>query len=329
MAKSDMFCVDKNNANHDPYVFTLSSRYKELAKKELMEDEETRQQSLAHLREWIGKHPYIQKCRTDAVFLLRFLRFRKFSVPQAQAALERYLAMRQTFPEWFQKLDTKDTLVQGTIDDEVFTVLGRDGEGRTVVWIRFGRFNVEKLSPIAIFRYTMMFLETLMDDEEVQIGGYRVWVDYTESTVKHYGMWGVSDMKMLMDAVNRSMPMRIREISGAKLPKFAIVVANLLLSFASKKLKERVTCHSTVLESKKNFDESLWPQQYGGLKNSADLAHSLRKQFSEKRDAILALDDMEIEIEHYSSMWNQTSVNDNSGDIDGGIAGCFRKLNVD
>ncbi|XP_055535996.1 clavesin-2-like [Wyeomyia smithii] len=322
------YCVDKTPASYEPYIFSLSDKYRELARKELGEDDDIRQQSLTHLREWISKHPYIRKCRTDSVFLLRFLRFRKFSVPQAQAAIERYLAMRQTFPEWFQKMDSNDRLMQETIDDEVFSIMGRDEAGRTVVWIRFGRFNVEKLSQVAMFRFTMLFLEALMDDEEVQIGGYRVWVDYTESTMKHYGIWGISDLKLLMDAVNRSMPIRIREIQGAKLPKFAIAIANLLLSFASSKLKNRVTCNPTVLESKQFFDKSLWPQQYDGVLDSTGIAGNLRKLLAEKRAAILALDDMDIDIEHYSSLWNQPTTPTGS-DIDGGIAGCFRKLNVD
>ncbi|XP_055626847.1 clavesin-1-like [Toxorhynchites rutilus septentrionalis] len=328
MSDSPVFCVDKKPASYERYEFTLSDQYRKLAKEELREDDDIREQSLQQLREWIAKHPYIRKCRTDAVFLLRFLRFRKFSVPQAQAAIERYMAMRQTFPEWFQKFDSNDKLMQEVIDDEVYSILGRDGEGRTVVLIRFGRFNVEKLRPVDIFRYTMMFIELLLDDEEVQIGGYRVWVDYTESTMKHYGMWGVSDLKLFMDAVNRSMPMRIREIQGAKLPKFAIAIANLMLTFASDKLKERINCNATLLESKKYFDESLWPQEYGGPINIGELTRRLRKRFAETRDAILSLDDMDIDIIHYSALWNQGGTN-TASDIEGGISGCFRKLNVD
>ncbi|EDS26685.1 conserved hypothetical protein [Culex quinquefasciatus] len=322
-----MFCVDKKPSNFEPYRFTLSAKFEQLARDELREEPEIREQSLTQLRDWIAKHPYIRKCRTDAVFLLRFLRFRKFSVPQAQAAIERYLAMRQTFPDWFQKLDSTEDSMLETVDDEPMTVVGRDEAGRTLVWIRFGRFNVEKLNPIAIFRYLMIFLEVLLDDEEVQVGGFRVWADYTDSTLKHYGMWGISDLKLLMDAVNRSMPIRIREIHAVKLPKFAVAIANVLLSFATPKFKERISCHSTVLESKSHFDESLWPKQYGGPQDSVELNRALRKLFCEKRDALLALDDMDIDVEHYSSLWNQSG--SNNSDIDGGIAGCFRKLNVD
>ncbi|KXJ75161.1 hypothetical protein RP20_CCG012215 [Aedes albopictus] len=330
MTSSPSVCssVAKSPPSYEPYRFELSDKFRQLALEELREDDDIRQQSLTQMREWIAKHPYIRKCRTDAPFLLRFLRFRKFSVPQAQEALERYLALRQTFPEWFQKLDPRDSVMRIPIKDEVFTVLGRDEVGRTVVFIRYGLFDAEKLTPMAMFRYTMMFIEVLLDNEEVQIGGFRVWVDYTESVMKHYGMWGIGDLKLLMDAVNKTMPIRIREIQGAKLPKFAITIANLLLSFASSKLRDRVVCHNTVLESKKYFDQTLWPKQYGGPHDTTEKAKELEQLLEEKRDRILALDDLEIDIEHYKSLWGQANQNPNS-DIDGGIAGCFRKLNVD
>jgi CRAL/TRIO, N-terminal domain len=52
----------------------------------------------------------------DSVFLLRFLRSRKFSVPQAQELLERYLAIRQTYPHWFRNLDVNESAVLEIID---------------------------------------------------------------------------------------------------------------------------------------------------------------------------------------------------------------------
>lgn len=83
-----------------------------------------------------------------------------------------------------------------------------------------------------------------------------------------------------------------------------------------------------MLESKKYFDQTLWPKQYGGVHDTTECAKNLRDMFEEKREKILALDDMEIDIEHYKSLWGQSNANPDS-DIDGGIAGCFRKLNVD
>lgn len=41
----------------------------------------------------------------DSVFLLRFLRTKKFSVPMAQEAIERYVLLRQSWGIAFNQLD--------------------------------------------------------------------------------------------------------------------------------------------------------------------------------------------------------------------------------
>jgi len=52
----------------------------------------------------------------DAPFLLRFLRTKKFSVPMAQDMLERYLVIRQLYPQWFSKLDVDDPVISDILD---------------------------------------------------------------------------------------------------------------------------------------------------------------------------------------------------------------------
>lgn len=53
---------------------------------------------------------------SDAQFLLRFLRTKKYSLPLAQEMLERYLAIRQLYPDWFKKLDVDDPKMLELID---------------------------------------------------------------------------------------------------------------------------------------------------------------------------------------------------------------------
>uniref|UniRef100_A0AAG5D6U2 CRAL-TRIO domain-containing protein n=1 Tax=Anopheles atroparvus TaxID=41427 RepID=A0AAG5D6U2_ANOAO len=321
------FSIDKRPSSYDEYEFTLPELYRKIAKEELREDDDIREQSLTQMREWIAKHPYIRKCRTDASFLLRFLRFRKFSVPTACEALERYLAMRETFPDWFKNLDYTESAMREMLEDDVFAHLDQDEDGRMVIYFRFARFNVEKFGPLQEGRFAALLIETLLEWEELQIGGFRVLVDYTDSVLKHYGIWGVTDMKIFMEAISRSYPIRIREIHSAKFPKFALPIVNVLLSFASPKLKQRIICHTTVKEMASRFDASQLPTECGGKCDPLQLRKKFLKHLEERREFILALDDMSIDKEHYSSMWNQAG--SQNSEIDSGITGSFRKLAVD
>ncbi|EDS26686.1 conserved hypothetical protein [Culex quinquefasciatus] len=232
--------VEKCPGRYEEYSFTLDKQYLKIAQENLQETVESREQSLAQMREWIAKHPYIRKCRTDSLFLLRFLRMRKFSVPRAQETIERYLAMRQTFPQWFQTLDPNESDMAELLDDNQFQLLGRDSKGRTVVLIRLKNFNAEKFNSAHQARAMMLFLETIFDEEESQIGGYVAILDYADISMRLVAVWSLMDVKNFMNCVNHSLPVSIKEVHGVRLPKFAVVIAELALSCLSQKLKDRV-----------------------------------------------------------------------------------------
>lgn len=56
--------VHKNDDDSDSaYVCTLPNKFLKIAEKDLRETESRRRQSLIQMREWIEKHPNIQKSR--------------------------------------------------------------------------------------------------------------------------------------------------------------------------------------------------------------------------------------------------------------------------
>lgn len=119
---------------YDEYKSTLDADALETARLELREDDNVREQALEQFRHWIEKHPTIKRCRTDSLFLLRFLRTKKFSLPMAQELLENYLTVRQLYPQWFQKLDIDDSELEAIIDNGYLVPLPkRDQHGRKVI----------------------------------------------------------------------------------------------------------------------------------------------------------------------------------------------------
>lgn len=100
----------KSITNVDKYECTLSDELKEIAEKELRETPEIREHALLSLREWAVKNPRISTLRLDSQFLLRFLRFKKFSIPQAMESLERYLVLRKYVHEGRQIYQNFDYL---------------------------------------------------------------------------------------------------------------------------------------------------------------------------------------------------------------------------
>lgn len=89
------------------------------AEDELRETEEVRQHSIMAIREWALKHPKIVKTRLDSNFILRYLRFRKFSIPMATEAIERYLVLKNgSFGRgWLDSMNINRSSILKLVDD--------------------------------------------------------------------------------------------------------------------------------------------------------------------------------------------------------------------
>lgn len=164
-----------------------------LAETELRETEEVRSHALTAMRDWILANPRIEKCRMDSAWLLRFLRFRKYSIPLAQEALERYLLFREGLYgyDWFSNMDYNRQHLTHLLEKGVIVPLpGRDKLGRQVLMFRLS--NVDpSLNDIgnAFLTLSTMFFETLLDDEENQIKGLTYIGDVSGVQLAHINVF--------------------------------------------------------------------------------------------------------------------------------------------
>uniref|UniRef100_A0A182N7S9 CRAL-TRIO domain-containing protein n=1 Tax=Anopheles dirus TaxID=7168 RepID=A0A182N7S9_9DIPT len=295
--------VDKCPETYDEYSFTLPELYRHVAKEELREDDDVREKAFSEMRQWIADNPHIRKCRTDAKFLLRFLRFCQFSVPMACEALERYLTLRALYPSWFTNLDCTEPVMQEILDNEPFMHLGQDAAGRAVFLVRFGQFQSEQ-SSLQDIRYIALVLESVLEWEELQVGGLQVLVDYSGCSMSHFEKFSIHELQVGMDMYSRSYPLRYAAIHAAKLPKFALPLLDTFLSFANPKMREKIQCYATVDDLGKHFETPLKPSTYGGSAEFSEMSRAFRKRLEEQRQIVLGLDRMEVDVDYYASMWN-------------------------
>lgn len=66
-----------------------------ILEKEIRETEEIRTFAIQALREWTMQNPRIIRTRLDSMWLLKHLRFKKYSLPLAQEIIERHLVIRE------------------------------------------------------------------------------------------------------------------------------------------------------------------------------------------------------------------------------------------
>lgn len=79
----------------DDYECTLSQDLRDILEREIRETAEMRSFAIKAMREWTVQNPRIKKGRLDSIWLLKHLRFKKYSLPLAQEAIERHMVLRQ------------------------------------------------------------------------------------------------------------------------------------------------------------------------------------------------------------------------------------------
>ncbi|KAG6443171.1 hypothetical protein O3G_MSEX002725 [Manduca sexta] len=156
----------------DKYQCSLSVETQTIAENELRETENSRSQALTALRSWMEQNPKLLTVRLDSNFLLRFLRTKKFSVPMAQEAIERYLLLRQSWGIAFNQLDYKLPVMMELIDlGFIFVSPFKDKCGRRVIIYKPGVFDPYKYTNQDMCRVMGICYETIMEDEENQVRG--------------------------------------------------------------------------------------------------------------------------------------------------------------
>lgn len=81
--------------------------------------------------------------------------------------------------------------------------------------------------------------------------------------------------------------------------------------------------YKSIEELHANIDKRILPKEYGGEVPMAEMLEKFKAQLKEKREKILSLDDMYIEIDE------KTLVSEANEELGIGIDGSFKKLTID
>ncbi|XP_030762780.1 clavesin-2-like isoform X2 [Sitophilus oryzae] len=309
----------------EEYICNLPTEEKKKALEELREDDNIREQSLTQMREWINKHPNIKRCRTDAPFLLRFLRTKKFSVPLACEMLERYLIIRQLYPQWFKNLDCDDKDMAEIINAGYLVPLLERDNGRLVLFSCAGKFDPHKYTSAHMIKVHSLVTEALMDDEVNQINGYTYINDESGFQMAHISLWSLTDVRNILRCIQNTTPMRHKSNHFLNISSSAIKLIEFAISLLNEKLKNRIFMYKSVEELYSKIDKKILPKEYGGEVPLSEMVDKFKKLLKEKRDSILALDDMYIEIDEKSC----PLVSEMNEELGIGIDGSFKRLTVD
>lgn len=326
----------------DDYKCKLSSETQKIAKNELREDKNTRDQALQQMRDWIKMNPRIENSRLDAKWLLRFLRTKKFNVPMAQEAAERYLLLRQAYNPAFNNLDIGEPVMDELLSlGYIFAVPGRDNKGRRVIVARPGVFDPYKYTNADMCKIHAITYEALMEDEENQVRGFVHFADGGGVSFPHLTLFTPREAVRIVKNGERTVPMRHKEVHAINVPSSLKFALDFGMSLISEKIRKRIKIYTSLEDALNNkIDASMLPKEYGGTMPMKEMIELWRKELVEIRPTLLLHDKMKVRTHLYSEKAREGAISalkqgfgcqdvSSSDSTLHGITGSFRKLEVD
>ncbi|XP_002735743.1 alpha-tocopherol transfer protein-like [Saccoglossus kowalevskii] len=275
------------------YICTLSKELQEKARRELNETAETRKDGLKKLFEMIQARPHMN-CPTDAVFLLGFLRARKFDIDRSFKLLENWCRVRVEMKEVFS--DYRPSTAKELIQDGVFFSLStRDSEGRLISISRPGKWNPKNSTVWELMKVSVMAGDINMMDEETQINGVVLILDMGGIGMRHITQFGPRlAMKVAPLMSSDTFPQRVGSINVLNESGFFDGMYAILKPFLKEKIRKRFFIHGDDLSKlHSKVSSSLLPGEYGGSVEKslddfanrwADLLHSKEDMFAAMMD---------------------------------------------
>lgn len=239
---------------------------------------------------------------------------------QAFQVLENHLLFRRAHFEWFDLSDEKLKRMKEFFSTGfMYPLQERDSEGRSIVIINQGRFDVDKFTSEDSFHLYFTILFTLLQKEESQIAGVSFIVGYDDITIKYVSMFSVTNYVNVVKFLKNACPCRTKAFYMINMPTFAAYLVNAAKAVMTEKLRNRLITVKSMSDITQFVDKSLLPKELGGGKFSeAEMMENFMKMFDENLPALRQSNEFDIDSAKLSI----------SDEIQGSI-GSFRKLEID
>uniref|UniRef100_A0A674K3W1 Clavesin-1 n=1 Tax=Terrapene triunguis TaxID=2587831 RepID=A0A674K3W1_9SAUR len=180
----------------------LSPETIEKAHLELNENPDALHQDIQQVRDMIITRPDIGFLRTDDAFILRFLRARKFHQTDAFRLLAQYFQYRQLNLDMFKNFKADDPGIKRALIDGFPGVLEKcDHYGRKILLLFAANWDQSRNSFIDILRAILLSLEVLIEDQELQINGFILIIDWSNFSFKQASKLTPSILKLAIEGL--------------------------------------------------------------------------------------------------------------------------------
>lgn len=259
----------------DDYGDLLPAHLAEKAERELGETPERRTEALKELRALVDGEADALKSRTDPLFLLRFLRARKFDVPAAFRLLRNYYRIRYENPDLYA--DLYPSTVKDVLDLQCLGFLpDADAQGRRVFVLRMGNWNPDVCSLEAMYKPSTLFWEHAIDDPATQVNGIAALLDLRGGSLKHVRCMSPAHAFKIVYCMQECFPIRLKAIHVVNQPLFFTILMGFLKPFLKNKFLQRIHLHGrNYANLHAHVPQDILPCELGGWRGPFDNSESV------------------------------------------------------
>ncbi|EEC17737.1 phosphatidylinositol transfer protein SEC14, putative [Ixodes scapularis] len=240
----------------------LPAELQRIAYEELGETDQGRADALARLNQLLDEDPELN-ARRDNVFLLRYIRVRKYNIEAALATLKRYYKNRAAYPSIYDNFLPSNVKPASRC---LYTVLPNpDVHGRRVLLVRSGAW-IPSLSTHSEAQQALhLVLEFLAADPSSQTVGISVLVDYEGFSMSKLLSANIGLLKQCTEFVFKCVPFRLKAIHVVRQSLVYDILMSIVRHLVNRKYVERIHLHGMNFEGlHKELPAETLPEEYGG-----------------------------------------------------------------
>ncbi|XP_054718264.1 clavesin-1-like [Uloborus diversus] len=247
-----------------PYMMDyLTPAMVEEARTLLKETDDVRTLALEELRKYIEKEANLVT-PTDDLFLLSFLRSRKFNVKKAFKLLQNYWCFRKDY-RFIYDTSQKDSVARLILRNFLGMLPYRDRNGCVVLIMKIGNWNPDEDTYEDLFRAISAVLIHSNKFAATQVAGYRMIFDARHLTWAQLKYCTPANILLLVKSTQYCFPARYKGFHILSENKLFNLAWSIVRPLLTQKLKKRIILHGNDLSPLLDYiHPSVLPDEYGG-----------------------------------------------------------------
>ncbi|XP_067119760.1 clavesin-2-like [Centruroides vittatus] len=219
------------------------------------------EKELEEFRKMVLKEKHL-RCKTDDIFLLSFLRARKFDRERALTLLKNYCLTRKKYPIVFKNL--KPSALEEILRMNMLSSVKTEND-MVITFFSFGHWDTTKAELLDLLRVILLNLDFELNDHPIQVNEYYFLLDAKDILWRHIIQYTPRNIQLVVLSMLQCIPVRYKGIHIVNTNKMLIFLYQIMSPFLPYKLKKRIHLHgSDMKELHKVIDPKYLPAEFGG-----------------------------------------------------------------